>query len=142
MNEELEKEFHFLRNFEIKDFVNSKIEKIVVCENLKTKNVVFVFLKVKNWNWQKYFLDAGAGFWVDTEKSDYNDLDDIEDDENFVFKDYTKKLKVEESVISKIYCEPNDENCQIIIELENCKKIILKSINSKIFDSEIEIVKD
>lgn len=142
MNEELEKEFYFLRNFEIKDFVNSKIEKIVVCEDLKTKNVVFVLLKVKNWNWQKYFLDAGAGFWIDTEKSDYNDLDDIEDDENFVFKDYTKELKVEESVISKIYCEPNDENCQIIIELENCKKIILRSINSKIFDSEIEIVKN
>ena len=109
---------------------------------MKTKDVVFVYLKVKNWNWQKYFLDAGAGFWEDTEKSDYNDLDDVEDDENFVFKDYTKKLKVEESVISKIYCEPNDENCQIIIELENYKKIILRSINSKIFDSEIEILKD
>ncbi len=142
MNEELEKMFHFLRNFEMEGFVNLKIEKVIVCKKLKTKDIVFVYLKVKNRNWQKYFLDAGAGFWEDTEKSNYNDLDDIEDDENFEFKDYTKKLDVEEKVINKIYCEPNDENCRIIIELENSKNIILRSINSNIFDSENEIVKE
>lgn len=142
MNEELEKMFHFLRNFEMEGFVNLKIEKIIVCKNLKTKDIVFVYLKVKNRNWQKYFLDAGAGFWEDTEKSNYTDLDDIEDDENFEFKDYTKKLDVEEKVINKIYCEPNDENCRIIIELENSKNIILRSINSNILDSENEIVKE
>lgn len=46
MNEELEKKFYFLRNFVIEDYVNLRIEKIIACEELNTKNIVFVYLKV------------------------------------------------------------------------------------------------
>ena len=141
MNEELEKEFYFLRNFAIEDYVNLRIERIIACEQLNTKNVVFVYLKLIGSNWQKYFLDAGAGFWEDTKTTDYYKLDDNEDDGEFVFKDYTKVFNIENKTISKIYCEPNDDNCRIIIELEKNEKIILRCKKSKIFDSEAEIVK-
>lgn len=139
MNEELEKEFYFLRNFVIEHLENLQIEKIIVCEELKTGNVIYVYLKVFGKNWQKYFLDAGAGFWEDAKTSNYNELDDIEADESFVFKDYTQKLRLEGNTISKIYCEPNDENCRIIIKLNVNGKIVLRCINSKVFDSGCEI---
>ena len=141
MNEELEKEFYFLRNFVIEDYVNLKIDKIIACEELNTKNIVFVYLKVIGSNWQKYFLDAGAGFWEDTKITDYYKLDDNKDNRKFVFKDYTKEFNIEDKTISKIYCEPNDANCRIIIELEKNQRIILRCKKSKIFDSESEIVK-
>jgi len=140
MNEELEKQFYFLRNFVVEGFENYKIEKILICEELKTKSVIFVYLKIYEKNWQKYFLDAGAGFWEDTEKINYLDLGDIEDDENFIFKDYSNKFDIKSKEISKIYCEQNGENCQIIIVLKNSEKIILRCRNSKVFDSECEIV--
>ena len=142
MNDDLEKEFYFLRNFEIQEFQNLEIEKIIVCESLNDKSVTFVYIKIYNNNWQKYFLDAGAGFWEDTRIKVYEKLDNIEDDENFEFKDYSKILEIKNQMIKKIHCEPNDDNCQIIIELNNTKRIILRCKNSKIFDSECEIVKE
>ncbi|MFC7773037.1 hypothetical protein [Flavobacterium sp. GCM10027622] len=140
MNEELENQFYFLRNFVVEGFENYKIDKILICENLKTKSVIFVYLKIYEKNWQKYFLDAGAGFWEDTETKNYLDLGDIEDDENFIFKDYSNKFDIKDKEISKIYCEQNEENCQIVIELKNSGQIILRCGNSKVFDSECEIV--
>lgn len=142
MNDDLEKEFYFLRNFEIQNFQNLEIEKLITCENLKDKSVVFVYIKIYENNWQKYFLDAGAGFWEDTMLENYENLDDIEEDENFKFNDYSKLFEIKNEKIKKIYCEPNDENCQVIIELNSAKKIILRCKNSKIFDSECEIVKE
>lgn len=141
MNEELEKEFYLLRNFVIEDFLNLTIEKIIVCEDFKTKNVIFIYLKIYENNWQKYYLDAGAGFWEDTETKEYENLADIEDCENFAYKDYSKELNVKDKIIHKIYCEPNNENCQIIIEFKN-ERIILRCIDSKIFESDCEIVKE
>lgn len=140
MNEELENQFYFLRNFIVEGFENYKIDKILICENLKDKSVIFVYLKIYEKNWQKYFLDSGAGFWEDTETINYLDLENIEDDEDFILKDYSNKFNIKNKEISKIYCEPNEENCQIIIQLKNSEKILLRCRNSKIFDSECEIV--
>ncbi|ELY2011356.1 hypothetical protein SL057_002426 [Flavobacterium psychrophilum] len=140
MNEELENQLHFLRNFVVEGFENYKIDKILICENLKTKSVIFVYLKIYGNNWQKYFLDAGVGFWEDTETINYSDLGDIEDDENFKFKDYSNKFEIKDNEISKIFCEQNEKNSQIVIELKNSKKIILRCRNSNLFDSECEIV--
>lgn len=140
MNKELENQFHFLRNFVVEGFENYKIDKIIICENLKTKSVIFVYLKISEKNWQKYFLDAGAGFWEDTKTINYLDLVDIEDDENSIFKDYSNKFDVKDKRIVKVYCEQSHKNCQIIIELSNSEKIILRCRNSKVFDSECEIV--
>ena len=137
MNEELENQFYFLRNFIVEGFENYKI---LICENLKDKSVIFVYLKIYEKNWQKYFLDSGAGFWEDTETINYLDLENIEDDEDFILKDYSNKFNIKNKEISKIYCEPNEENCQIIIQLKNSEKILLRCRNSKIFDSECEIV--
>nr|WP_315238752.1 hypothetical protein [uncultured Flavobacterium sp.] len=140
MNEELENQLYFLRNFVVEGFENYMIDKILVCENLKTKSVIFVYLKNYGKNWQKYFLDAGVGFWEETETINYSDLGDVEDDENFIFKDYSNKFDIKDNEISKIFCEQNEKNSQIVIELKNRKKIILRCINSEVFDSECEIV--
>ena len=67
-------------------------------------------------------------------------MENIEDDEDFILKDYSNKFNIKNKEISKIYCEPNEENCQIIIQLKNSEKILLRCRNSKIFDSECEIV--
>jgi hypothetical protein len=142
MNEELEKQFYWLRNFTCDELVGLKLEKILVCEDLKTKNVIYIYLKILDDFWQKFSLSAGAGFWENTEICEYAKLEEDENDEYFEIKDYTTELDVKDKVISKIHYEPNDDNCKIIIELENKERIILRCKNSKTFDDECEIFKE
>ena len=140
MNEELEDEFYFLRNFVIDELENCKIENIIIHGNSEDNSVVFVLLKVYEVNWQKYFLDAGAGFWYDTETKDYQMIDCIEEHDYYFTTDYTEKFNIKNNIIRKAFCEPNDKNSRIILELENGERIVLRCKNSKIFDDDCEIL--
>ena len=118
------------------EFNGLKIERLIVCKNVETEDPILIYLKVKNRNWHQYFLDAGIGFW-----ENWDELDDIEDDDYFKYVDVTKKLKLNEKQISKIYCTKDSNNSKIIIELENKEQLILKCVNPKVFDSECELIK-
>ena len=142
MNEEVEKQFYWLRNFTCEELAGLKLEKILVCKDLKTKDVIYIYLKILNNFWHKFFIDAGVGFWENTEICEYAKLEEDEEGECFEIKDFTNELDVKDKIISKIHCEPDYVNCKIIIELENKERIILKCKNSKIFDDKCELLKE
>ncbi len=111
------------------------IEKIVVCEEIKTRDVITVRIKIKNGNWYQYFLDAGIGFF-----ESWNELDEI-DDEKYADLDKTYEFKLYQKKISRIYCMKDFNNSKIIIEFGKEEKLILKCKNLKLFDSECELIK-
>ena len=117
------------------EFNSLKIERLIVCENNKSEPIL-IYIKVKNRNWHQYFLDAGIGFW-----ENWDELEDIEDDDNFKYVDVTEKLNLKGKLIIKIHCSPDLNNSRIVIEFENNEKLILKCINPEIFDSECELIK-
>ncbi len=54
------------------------IEKLVVCEEIETQNIITVHLKIEKGKWYQYFLDAGMGFF-----ETWNEFDEIENDETY-----------------------------------------------------------
>ncbi len=131
-------DYHFT-NFCIEEFRGKNLERLIVCEDAKTKSAVFVYVKGQETKWHKYFLDAGIGFWENTEEDEYEDLED-EDDEFFTFKNYSEIFQIENKIIDKIFCEPISKNCQIIISFLSGERVILRCKDSDLFDSECEIV--
>ncbi len=122
--------------FVFDEFNGLKIERLILCENAKTSEPILIYLKVENRNWHQYFLDAGIGFW-----ENWDELGDVEDDENFRYIDSTEKLKLHKKQISKIYCTADFNNSKIIIELENSEQLILKCVNPEVHDSKCELIK-
>ncbi|WP_299685835.1 hypothetical protein [uncultured Dokdonia sp.] len=121
--------------FVFDEFNGLKIEQLIVCENHKSEPIL-IYIKVRNRNWHQYFLDAGIGFW-----ENWDNLEDIEDDEQFKYVDSTEKLNLNGKQISKIYCTTDFKNSSIVIEFKNKEKLILKCVNPEIFDSECELIK-
>lgn len=123
-------------HFIFTEFNGLKLQQLVVCENPKTKETIMVFIKVENNNWHQFFLDVGFGFW-----QDWNETEIDDDDEEYNYIDKTIEFDIYNKTISKIYCEPHENNCQIIIELESNEKLILRTTEPKIFDSLSELIK-
>ncbi|WP_163409310.1 hypothetical protein [Flavobacterium ajazii] len=123
-------------NFIFTEFDGLKLQKLVVCENPESKEPVIVYLKVENYNWYQYFLDVGIGFW-----EDWNIIDlEIEEDDSFNYIDKTLEFNLLEKTISKIWCEPEQNNSRITIVFESGEKLILKTLHPEIFDSESELL--
>lgn len=124
--------------FEFYDFDGLKLERLVSCEDPKTKEVVIVYIKVENKEWHQFFLDAGCGFW-----QNYEDIDPTNEANNNDGYNYTDKgteLKLSGKKTVKIWCEPDSNNSQIIIEFESGEKLILRTIEPKFFDSNSELI--
>jgi hypothetical protein len=122
-------------NFVFTEFNGLKLQKVVVCENPETNEPILVYLKVENNYWHKYFLDAGIGFW-----ETWNEID-IDSDDGYNYIDKTNEFALFEKIISRIWCEPQQNNSQIIIEFESSEKLILRTVQPEIFDSESELLK-
>ena len=123
-------------DFIFTEFDGLKLQKIVVCENPESKELVIVYLKVENHNWHQYFLDVGIGFW-----EDWNTIDlEIEEDDSFNYIDKTLEFNLSGKIISKIWCEPEENNSRITIAFESGEKLILKTVDPEIFDSESELL--
>lgn len=120
-------------NFIFTEFNGLKIERLIVCENPETKNPIIIYLKVENNNWHRYFLDTGFGCWENWEILDT-------DDDSYNYLDKTAEFNLFNKTIYKIWCAPHEHNSQIIIEFENNEKLILRTIEPKIFDSESELI--
>ncbi|MDR6764106.1 hypothetical protein J2Y38_004335 [Flavobacterium sp. 2755] len=106
--------------------------KLIVCEEPETQEPIVIYIKVENNNWHQYFLDAGLGFW--------QNWDEIDDDDDYNYIDRTNELEIFEKTISRIWCEPQQNNSQIIIQFENNEKLILRTVQPKIFDSKSELI--
>ncbi len=119
--------------FVFNEFDGLKVEQIIVCENMRSEPIL-VYLKVENRNWHQYFLDAGIGFW-----ENWDELSDIEDDNEFGYIDSTDSLELKGKRISKIYCTSELNNSKIVIEFDSKEELILRCIKPEIFDSECEL---
>lgn len=119
-------------NFIFTDFDNQQLEKLIICENPETKEPLIVYLKVKNKDWHQFFLDAGYGFC--------ENWGEPEIDESYDYSDKTDEFNLFEKVISKIWCEPQQNNSQIIIQFKSYEKLILRTVQPEIFDSKSELL--
>jgi hypothetical protein len=126
-------------DFKFNGFKGLKLEKLISCENPETKEILLVYIKVENKEWHQFFLDAGYGFWQNYEDIDpaAGDATDV-DDYNYIDKGAEFGLLGEK--ISRIWCESDENNSKIIVEFENRKKLILRTIEPKLFDTNGELV--
>lgn len=122
--------------FVFDEFNGLKIERLIICQYIKTEEPIIIYLKVENRNWHQYFLDAGIGFW-----ENWDTLNDVEDDEHYTYIDATEKLNLKGKQISKIECTKDVENAKIVVELENDEQLILKCVNPEVFDADCEFIK-
>ena len=122
-------------SFRFTGFDGLKIEKLVVVEVIETKSTCLVYIKVKNHNWHRYFLDYGFAVWEIWNEETIDDKDD-----GYDYIDKTSELHLLAKQIVKIWCEPLDNHCQVIIEFIDYEKIILRPINSKDPESDVEFI--
>jgi len=127
-------------NFVFQDFNGLKLEKLIACENPVNEDVVLVFIKVENKDWHQFFLDSGYGFWQNYEDIDPTLAANNEDEYNYI--DKTLDFKIAGKLIAKIWCEPQGVNCQIRIAFETKEVLILRTIDSNLFDSQSELILD
>ena len=124
------------KNFQYNSLNGLKIEQLFLCKDAKNHDVVLVYLKAENTNWQNYFLDVGIAFW-----ENWEDVDNMEDCEDFIYEDVTKSMELQQQTISKIYAEPDGNNSKIIIELKNQSQLVLQCKHPEINDSNCELIK-
>ena len=133
MNENRIERIYQNDNFVFSDFNGLEMERLIVCEIPETKGVAVVFIKAKNRNWQRFFLDVGFGVWENLKELD-------EEEEGYNYIDKTGDFQLVGKKISKIWCEPDKINCRILITFETGEKLILRTIESECFDSESEFL--
>lgn len=112
------------------------IEEVLTLESIVDQDVVLVYIKMQDQNWQQYFLDAGIGFWQNYEN--INPWDEV--DENYRLIDKALEFGIKHKKVQKIWCEPHENNSQIIIELDSNERLILKTLAPEIFDSNSELI--
>lgn len=112
------------QKFVFSDFNGQKIEQLVaVYDDSHCKNVIMVYLKVKNHSWHQFFLDIGIGFWENWGENE------IETDDSFVYIDKTDDFQLKNKIIEKIWCDIDEnENSQICIKLTDGTQIVLKTV--------------
>ncbi|KUJ61166.1 hypothetical protein AR687_14650 [Flavobacteriaceae bacterium CRH] len=140
MNEDSKEPMLPWNEFIFTDFNGLRLEKLIVCENPETKEPILVYIKVENNNWYQFFLDAGLGFWQSFDEIELEEIE-IETDDEYHYPDKTSEFELFNKTIEKIWCETDKSNSQIIIAFENDEKLILRTIEPTIFNSESELIK-
>ncbi len=99
------------KDFDVAGFTGEKIEEIlgVVDHSEADNHPMVINLRTENQPWQRYFLDAGIGFW-----ENWGELVDKEDEDNR-FVNYGEIFQLKRKVIQFIKCR----NGKISIEMEN-----------------------
>lgn len=121
-------------SFIFTEFNDLKVLKFIECQNPENNSSSMVYIKTENSSWHRFFLSVGFGFWEDWGKTE------IEEDDGFNYIDRTANFGISDKKILKIHCEPDHDNCQIIIEFETHQKIILRNIDRNEFDSDCEVI--
>jgi hypothetical protein len=122
--------------FIFQDFDNVRLEKLIIVEVPETKSTCLVYIKVKNHNWHRYFLDYGFAVWENWEEETID-----EDDDSYDYIDKTTELQLFNKLITKIYCQPVKNHCKVVIELEHEEKLILQALDPNDCESDVEFIK-
>ena len=121
-------------HFEFSEFNGLLLEKLVVCEDPDTYDIILVHIKVENQNWHRFFIDMGFGFWDNWGEQE------IEYEETCNYVEYTEKFDLTSKIIDKIECKTIENNCQIVISFLDGENLILRAKDFKSSDSESELV--
>jgi hypothetical protein len=104
-------------NFDVVGFDGCRVEEVLGLVNASDPDnlPIYVNLKVTRHLWQRFFLDAGLGFW-----EAWGDLRDDTDEETR-FVDYATLYRIKGESICSIQCR----ECAITIVLESGARIVL-----------------
>lgn len=73
-------------------------------------------------------MDAGLAFWDESE--------DFENEDDTIMNEI---VSLEKKIINEIYWMPDENNSKIVIQLNECE-IIIRCKDSKVFDSEVDLI--
>lgn len=136
MDKEFPERIYQDENFIVNGFSGKKLEQLIGFEWVKNPgNPIIVYLKAEGNDLQRFFLDAGIGFWETA-----STMED-ENEEGFIGIDYAQKFNIRDAKISKIYCEKKQNSSQMVLVMDNNQQLILRYKNAKIVDSECEFIK-
>lgn len=121
-------------DFTVSDFAYGFLEGLVGMEDQEDRSPILVFIKIKNKNWHRFFLDVGAGFWENWGETEL-DTTEWEEDE-VIYVDYIEKYDLKNKQVNSIICK--DE--KIIITFKIKEQFILKTITPGDMDSVSEIL--
>jgi len=125
-------------NFECKNLSNTTVEYFSAFYHEDNKDdILIVVLKLKELPfYQKFFLDAGIGFWEEWNKEDtFYDFDDCER------IDLAKEFDLINKRVISIMCNGSVEACSSIsFKIDNIH-LLLKFNDNKNLDSDINLVK-
>lgn len=120
-------------NFDVAGFEGCYVEALLgLVDALNPDTLpILVNLKATKHSWQRFFIDAGIGFWEDWGHL----IDDTDEESRFV--DYAALYQLKGQSISSIQCQ----QAIFTITFESGVKLVLKSIDDSIdSDTEIQIL--
>ena len=120
-------------HFIVSELDGCNIEALICCEVPETKEVAIIYLKVENHLWCSFFLDVGFGVW--------SHCGEIEEDDSYTYRNFMQEHDLAHKTITHIRCEPLQNHAQIIIELKDHERVVLRPKDPQDYDSACELVK-
>lgn len=120
-------------NFVVTDFSDAFLEGLIGMEDLEDCEPLLIFIKIKDRNWNRFFLDGGNGFWENWQETEV-DQSEAHIDEVF-YVDYMEKYALNNKQIESIICK----DAQITILFKDTSQFILKEVQPGHIESASEI---
>jgi len=111
-----------------KDLKGKVLSQFVCYETSSNKFLYVVFTIESSSIKYRIFLDAGLAFWDESE--------DFENEDDTIMNEI---VSLEKKIINEIYWMPDENNSKIVIQLNECE-IIIRCKDSKVFDSEVDLI--
>lgn len=109
-----------------------RIERVITCMSDDLGNVIILYLQVETLGWFDFFIDVGIAFM---EK-----IEEIEEDDSYIYLDRTQELEVVGLRVKVIYCQSVESSCRLTIALDNGVNLILQSKDMSDYESDVELV--
>ncbi|WP_430614567.1 hypothetical protein [Flavobacterium sp. JP2137] len=125
---------HQDKSFTATEFSGALLEGLIGMEDSEDREPLLVFIKIKDQNWHRFFLDSAIGFWENWQETEVDQseahLDEV------VYVDYRAKYSLENKQIADIVCLDS----QIIITFINKAQFILKEVNPGAVDTPSAVI--
>jgi len=127
-------------HFTLSEFTGSRLTGLVVWQDPDDGQAIIVFIRADRRPWQRFFLDAGIGFWEDWGELEPGVVEPGDEIPDLEIIDKLQEFGVADAVIRRIFCEPCGSNAQIVIELDDGARVTLQPTDPEIFDSPSELM--
>ncbi|MBW3518772.1 hypothetical protein [Flavobacterium sp. NKUCC04_CG] len=121
-------------NFVVSEFADAILEGLIGMEDQIDREPLIVFVKIKDKNWNRYFLNGAIGFWENWQETEV-DQSEAHIDE-VVYVDYMDKYALHDKTIKTVECK----NAQISLTFTDGSQFILKEVAPENPDSASEVL--